>query len=136
MKVDPQASRGTRIEMIPLIDMVFLLLVFFIYGMLSMAVHRSLPVQLPASSTAPADQRSILSLTIHSDGSINVDKERIPLGGLKELLGSKPKEIKEAGLLLFADREVSYQRLFFVLDEIKAAGFSQISLQAERKEER
>jgi biopolymer transport protein ExbD len=136
MKVDPQTSKTTRIEMIPLIDMVFLLLVFFIYGMLSMAVHRSLPVQLPASSTAPADRRSILSVTIHSDGSVDVDKERISLDDLKELLGLKPKETKEAGLLLFADREVSYQRLFFVLDEIRAAGFSQISLQAERKERR
>jgi biopolymer transport protein ExbD len=136
MKVDPQTSKGTRIEMIPLIDMVFLLLVFFIYGMLSMAVHRSLPVQLPASSTAPTDQKSILSVTIHSDGSIDVDKERIPLVDLKELLRLKSEKIKESGLLLFADREVSYQRLFFVLDEIRAAGFSQISLQAERKEER
>ena len=36
-----------RIEMLPLIDIVFLLLIFFIYAMLSMAVHRSLPVSLP-----------------------------------------------------------------------------------------
>jgi biopolymer transport protein ExbD len=75
-------------------------------------------------------------VTIHSDGSIDVDKERIPLVDLEELLRLKSEKIKESGLLLFADREVSYQRLFFVLDEIRAAGFSQISLQAERKEER
>jgi biopolymer transport protein ExbD len=136
MRIDPQVSKGTRIEMIPLIDMVFLLLVFFIYGMLSMAVHRSLPVQLPLSSTAPVDRRSILSLTIYADGSIDVDKERIPLNDLKGLLKSKPKEIRDEGLLLFADKEVSYQRLFLVLDEIRASGFSQISLQAERKEAR
>ena len=44
-----------RIEMLPLIDIVFLLLVFFIYAMLSMAVHRSLPVVLPTSSAAQVD---------------------------------------------------------------------------------
>jgi len=136
MKVDPQVSKRARIEMIPLIDMVFLLLVFFIYGMLSMAVHRSLPVRLPDSSTAAADQRSILSVTIHSDGSVEVDKERVSLENLKELLKAKPEEIKEAGLLLFADREVNYQRLFLVLDEIRLAGLTEISFQAERKEKR
>jgi biopolymer transport protein ExbD len=136
MKVDPQLSKRARIEMIPLIDMVFLLLVFFIYGMLSMAVHRSLPVRLPDSSTAATDQRSILSVTIHSDGAVEVDKERVPLENLKELLKAKPEEIKEAGLLLFADREVNYQRLFLVLDEIRLAGLTEISFQAERKEKR
>ena len=51
MKVNLGKERKVRIEMLPLIDTVFLLLVFFIYGMLSMAVHHSLPVQLPLSST-------------------------------------------------------------------------------------
>ncbi len=136
MKVDSQTSKRTRIEMIPLIDMVFLLLVFFIYGMLSMAVHRSMPVLLPASSTAATDQRSLLSVTIHSDGSIDLDKKRIPREDLKRMLKERPREIMEAGILLFADREVSYQSLFLVLDEIREAGVTKISLQAERKENR
>ena len=47
MRVNLGARRRARIEMLPLIDIVFLLLVFFIYAMLSMAVHRGLPVALP-----------------------------------------------------------------------------------------
>ena len=45
MKVELPVQKKARIEMLPLIDIVFLLLVFFIYAMLSMAVHRGLPVE-------------------------------------------------------------------------------------------
>jgi biopolymer transport protein ExbD len=50
MKIHLPATKKARIEMLPLIDIVFLLLVFFIYAMLSMAVHRGLPVELPLST--------------------------------------------------------------------------------------
>ena len=60
MKVQLPAPKKARIEMLPLIDIVFLLLVFFIYAMLSMAVHRGLPVELPLSATAEIDKKLIL----------------------------------------------------------------------------
>ena len=56
MKIHLPATKKARIEMLPLIDIVFLLLVFFIYAMLSMAVHRGLPVELPLSTTAEIDK--------------------------------------------------------------------------------
>ncbi len=133
MKVNLPAPKRPRIELIPLIDMLFFLLVFLIYSVLSMAVHRSLPVQLPGSSTASLDQRLVLSVTLHSDGAVDVDKVRVPFEDLREYLKSKYGTIKEPGVLLFADRDLSYHRLFLALDEIRMAGFSQISLQAERK---
>ena len=71
--------KRARIEMLPLIDIVFLLLVFFIYAMLSMAVHRGLPVILPTSSTAKIDKNLILSVTVKKDGIIYLDKEEVPL---------------------------------------------------------
>jgi biopolymer transport protein ExbD len=43
--------KGARIELIPLIDIIFLLLVFFIYSMLSMVVYRGIPVVLPSADT-------------------------------------------------------------------------------------
>ena len=57
MKVNIKKGKRPRIEILPLIDIVFLLLVFFIYAMLSMAVHRGLHVMLPSSSTAPRRSR-------------------------------------------------------------------------------
>jgi len=134
MKVRPQVSKRPRIELIPLIDMLFFLLIFLIYCIVSMAVHRSLPVFLPGSSTSSVDQRAILSVTLQSDGSLYVDKMKVPLENLRQYLMSKSETTRELGVLLFADRNLSYQMLFLVLDEIRLAGISQIALQAEKQE--
>ena len=56
MKIELPAMQKSRIEMLPLIDVVFLLLVVFIYTMLSMAVHHGLAVHLPSSSVAEIEK--------------------------------------------------------------------------------
>jgi biopolymer transport protein ExbD len=131
MKVDLQTPKKVRIEMLPLIDIVFLVLVFFIYAMLSMAVHRGLPVVLPISSTAKIDKRLVLTVTVKADGTIFLDKERVDLEELSVLLKSRASDRREAGVLLFGDRNLSYQQLFRVLDQIRIAGLQRISLQSE-----
>lgn len=134
MKVNPQTAKKTRIELIPLVDMMILLLAFFVYAMLSMAIHRGLPVLLPSSSTAQLDQRLVLSITLQKDGRIYVDKEEVSLQNLREFLKENSAQTEETGAFLFADREVTYQNLFLVLDEIRMAGISRVSLQAERQD--
>jgi biopolymer transport protein ExbD len=134
MKLNLDMHRKVRIEMLPLIDIVFLLLVFFIYAMLSMAVHRGLPVVLPTSSTSKVDKHLVLSVTVKTDGTIYVDKEQVTLTGLAEFLERKARGDRQPGVLLFADRNLSYQKLFRVLDQIRSAGISRISLQAEANE--
>lgn len=131
MKIHLNTNRKTRIEMLPLIDIVFLLLVFFIYAMLSMAVHRGLPIQLPTSSSVKIDKSLVLSVTVKADGTIFIDKEKIALKKLTKALQMKAKGEKEPGVLLFADRSLAYQKLFHVLDQIRNSGISRISLQAE-----
>ena len=99
--------------------------------MLSMAVHRGLPVILPSSTTVKIDKHLVLSVTVKSDGSIYVDKDQVPMSLLKQVLQSKAEDGREAGVLLFADRTLPYQKLFRVLDQIRMAGLNRISLQAE-----
>ncbi len=133
MKVKLPSKRKSRIEMLPLIDIVFLLLVVFIYTMLSMAVHKGLSVALPKSDAAEIEKHLILSVTVKSDGTIYLDKTPVSLEDLTQSLMKKAKGHVNPGVLLFADRALSYQNLFQVLDRIKSAGLNRISLQAEEK---
>lgn len=133
MKVHLKTGRKPRIEMLPLIDIVFLLLVFFIYAMLSMAVHRSLPVSLPSSSTSGIDRDQLLSVTIKADGTLYIDREMVESGRLAESLKKKAGSGSEAGVMLFADSDISYQMIFSVLDQIRTAGINRISLQSEAR---
>jgi biopolymer transport protein ExbD len=131
MKLNLHATKKARIEMLPLIDIVFLLLVFFIYAMLSMAVHRGLPVVLPSSATAAISRKPALSVTVKAGGSIYVDKTRVSMSQLKAMLQEKTAGDKDPGVLLFAEKTLSYQKLFQILDQIRLANIHRISLQAE-----
>ena len=127
-------SKKPRIEMLPLIDIVFLLLVFFIYAMLSMAVHRSLPVSLPVSSTAETDVDLSLTVSVRPHGEIFLDNIKISEGEMQAVLQEKAQKEGNTESLqvdLFADEAVSYQELYRVLDIIRAAGISNVSLQAD-----
>ncbi|MGD8963435.1 MAG: biopolymer transporter ExbD [Desulfobacterales bacterium] len=134
MRVKLPVQKKVRIEMLPLIDIVFLLLVFFIYAMLSMAVHRGLPVELPFSTTAEIDKKLTLSVTVKADETIYVNKERVALSDLTRVLRDKAGEPRESGVLIFADHALPYQMIYEVLDKIRQAGLSRISLQAEFEE--
>lgn len=141
MKIKLPEQYTTRVEMLPLIDIVFLLLVFFIYAMLSMAVHRGMEVELPVSAyTTQENNDATLSVTVRhiEDGSnlIFVDDKLVDLTRLAEVLRvravqERNRSEKEPAVLLFADRQVDYQDLFKVLDQINKAGLSRISLQAD-----
>ena len=122
-----------RIEMLPLIDIVFLLLIFFIYAMLSMAVHRSLPVSLPVSSTAEIQTELNLSISVNNNGDIFLDKTMVSLEDLQVILQDKVLKAadgKSVQVDLFADKALSYQKLYRVLDIVRTAGVSNVSLQA------
>lgn len=131
MKVGLRTKRKPRIEMIPLIDLMFLILVSFVYGVFFMSVHRGVPVALPLSSTAKIEKQLTLTLSIQAGGTVFLDKEPMTLESLAETLKLKAMENKETGVALFADRDLPYQKLYTVLDLIRAAGLSQVSLQAE-----
>jgi biopolymer transport protein ExbD len=133
MKIRIRSRKKSRIEMLPLIDIVFLLLVFFIYAMMSMAVHRGLPVRLPVSETAAVDKKLTLAVSVRADGRLYLDRTPVDLARLTSVLQAKTRGEADPGVLLFADQNITYQYLFDVLDRIRKAGLSRISLQAERE---
>ena len=131
MKIRNLKTRSPRVEMLPLIDIVFLLLVVFIYTMLSMAVHKGMPVALPTGEQVQPEKKAPLSVTVTQAGAIFVNKKPVNLEELTAVLKQHPDVDSESGVLLFADRTVAYQQLFEVLDRIRQAGLHRISLQAE-----
>ena len=125
MKVNPEIKKS-RIEILPLIDIVFLLLVFFIYAMLSMVVHKSLEVDLPDSFSAKTDNNKAIVIYVKKDGSLYLDAKKVSLNDIKDILKSDTK--KE--ILIAADKKTEYNIVFSLLDMLKNKGIKRISLQA------
>lgn len=131
----PRKRHRARLEMLPLMDVVFLILVFLIYAMMVMVVHMGMPVNLPTSKSAQPEQIVVLALTIQENGNLWLDQEPATLETLpqdiaREMEARGASKDEEPTIQIFADANLPYQKLFHVLDVLKAAGLRKISLQA------
>lgn len=118
MKINLNLRRkGPRIEMIPLIDIVFLLLVFFIYAMLSMVVHRGFKVDLPQATTAEIDRKDYVSITVDKENRILLNKEEILIDNLSEEVKTKSK--KGVKIFINGDKEADLGVVINVLDTLR-----------------
>jgi len=128
-------NRKARVEMLPLIDVVFLLLVFFIYAMLSMVVHRGLRVELPSASTAEVDRNEYVSITIAKDNSIFVHKERVELSGLIEKVMEHADKKADIPVFINGDRRADLGVAIKILDLLKSAGIKEVSFECVEEEQ-
>lgn len=121
------ARKKARIEIIPMIDTMFFLLVFFMVATMSMTVMRGLPVNLPqgASGERKIEQRSI---TVAADGSIYLDREPMGLEGLARVLKDESQGDPEALIVINADESVSHGRVVEVMDTVKLSGIKRLAI--------
>ncbi len=134
MRIRRGFTKRPRIEMIPLIDVVFLLLVFFIYSMFSMTVHRGLPVNLPTASTATVDKKAFITITLQQDGRLFVEDQEVDTRTLPSLLVKERKQNPDIQVYLRADRDVSYQRAVEIMDLTRSAGIHKLALETQWEE--
>lgn len=115
--------------MIPLIDIIFLLLVVFIFAMLSMTVHKGLRVELPVAGFSDSKSDSDhLSLTVASDGAVYIDLEPVELQDLTEIVRLAVDTRGELGVQVNAHKDIRHGRLVQVLDRVRAAGVTSLSI--------
>ena len=128
MKIELK-HKSARIELIPLIDIIFLLLVFFIYSMLSMAVYRGIPVTLPNAETVESTKEQALFITIDDKGKVFIDKKLVKddlLSQLKREQAVSPQKIA----IISGDGDSPYRVFIDVLDKVRLAGFTNVSMEA------
>jgi biopolymer transport protein ExbD len=127
-------QRKARIEMLPLIDVVFLLLVFFIYAMLSMVVHRGLRVELPGAATADVDRYEYVGITITSDNALFVGEEPVELSSLVDAVRKRMGTPENLPVFINGDRSSDLGMAVKVLDLLKGSGISEVSIECAEEE--
>ena len=128
MRIARKASEKARIEIIPMIDVIFFLLVFFMISTLSMTINRGLPVNLPTAATSQKDMRDNVSLTVMQDGKIFLNKEPVTLQDMgprvKAALAADPR----LAVVINADGRVLHSTVVDILDELRQAGVSGLAI--------
>jgi biopolymer transport protein ExbD len=116
-----------EIQMTPLIDMVFILLIFFVVTT-SFVSETGLDIQRPRSSSSETLPHENVPVAIDANGRITVDGRRIGLLSIRPFLQKKLRMQPGLAVVLVADKTISVDRVVRVMDEIRAAGISEVAL--------
>ncbi len=128
MKLPALARKKARIEIIPMIDTMFFLLVFFMIATLSMTLEKGVPVNLPASGTATDDIPDHVSLTLTKDGELFFNKEAITVLELAPHLQHMLDEQEQPSVVINADEAVSHGRVVEIMDIVRQTGISTMAI--------
>ena len=130
----PVPQRKARIEIIPLIDVMFFLLASFMMVSLSLQNMQSKRMSLPEAITARPDFKpDIFNVGVDKTGSVSVGKTNVTLDKLDEMLAAALKRNTNAPVFVTADRDTLHGQVNRVLDRIRRAGVQRVAFTVDPK---
>lgn len=130
MKVSNRKKRGVNVDLTPMIDVVFQLILFFLVST-TFAVLPAINVNLPASSTAQGADVAGITITLQEDGEIWFNEDKVSFDTLGEKLSEFDTEGRgkeEYPVTLEADEKVTNGTIVKVFDVLRTEGFVSINL--------
>ncbi len=122
--------KKARIEIIPLIDVIFFLLATFVLFTLSLNKSEGLPVPLPEVITAePRDTANSHTVTVTAEGNLAWDKEDVTLAEFIEHLQRFYQEEPDGRIMINGDSGATFSQAVYVFDEARKAGFERIFIE-------
>lgn len=133
IRLKKRKNLSVGIMISPMIDMSFLLLVFFIVSTMNMNEVKTLPVKLPQASQVEVDTKSLYYVTVLPDGRLLLEDK--PLTKEAFLLWGRKAVIKDrnVSVVVYGDGKTNYQKILDVLDLLKEAGITRVGMAAERR---
>ena len=128
MRLPAFVKKKPRIEIIPMIDTMFFLLVFFMIATLSMTIQHGMPVSLPTAESSTDKIAEHVSLTLTREGLLYYNKEAITLQELEMHLANLRQSSSDPSLLINADEQVPHGRVIKVMDLIRLSGITSMGI--------
>lgn len=122
-----------RVEMTPMVDVMFFLIVFFMLFTTFRTNPAGLNIRLPRAVTATPQQQARIVVVIDSQGEVYFNDRRTSMDGLREDIGRSLKEDPNEVVIIRADSGTRYSRLVEVMDAARVAGASRLALAAEKQ---
>jgi biopolymer transport protein ExbD len=126
----PIPQKKARLEIIPLIDIMFFLLASFMLVSLTMAKQQTIKVSLPTATTAKPDFKpDMINLAVDAGGNYFMDTMRMTLPELEKALFEKFKVNAETPVYISGDANARHGSMVQVLDAVRRVGFQKVAFQ-------
>lgn len=137
------SSRGgsvkrARIEIIPLIDIMFFLLATFIMVSLAMTKNQGVQVALPAAGSAASlgehqEMEKAVTLSVTAAGDVFYNKDKITLAQLPLRLQTLKSTAKEPKVIINSDAGADFKHVVAVLDEVRKIGIAKVGINTDKR---
>jgi len=135
MKIpSPVAHRKARIEIIPLIDIIFFLLATFVMVSFSMIKNKGISVNLPVAITSSTqDRKEYTSITVTESGDYLFNKEKINKSDLTDRLSHLKSSNPDTKLFINGDAKTDFENIVSVLDEARKLGITKVAIETKAR---
>ncbi|MBP0030046.1 biopolymer transporter ExbD [Roseofilum reptotaenium CS-1145] len=117
--VDDDPDLPPQINILPMIDVIFSILTFFMIGTLFLTRNEGLPVNLPEAGTGEVQRQERITVSINAQGKIGLDETMIPLEQLEarvvQLMQGKSTQL----VVIKADEAIAHKRVIEVMDRLR-----------------
>ena len=130
MKIDAgNPNQEPRIELVPLIDVIFCILTFFLLAGLQVARQQAISVDIPKASSGTPAARELLMVTLNDSGQLFLEQQPMLIPGqlvdaVKQYRQARPN----SSIVLYASKQVSYSKVVEVLDALRGVAGDRVAL--------
>jgi biopolymer transport protein ExbD len=134
MRIQRRSIKKARIEIIPMIDTIFFLLVFFMISTLSMSQYLGMPVNLPKAASGQQAPAESAAITIDKANQVFLDKRAVDKTDLPDLLREQLANNPELLVLINADDGVEHGHVVEIMDIARSANVARMAIAVKPKE--
>ncbi|BAU40269.1 ExbD/TolR family protein [Leptolyngbya sp. O-77] len=132
MNIPDEADDIPPINIVPMIDVIFAILTFFIMSSLFLTRSEGLPVNLPKAQTAQSQQQTRITVTIDQSGEVFVDRQSVSVDDLAAQIKSQMGNQSEALVVINADEKVEYGSVITVMDRLRTVEGVKVGVSTQR----
>jgi len=126
----PVSRKKARIEIIPLIDIIFFLLATFVMISLSMVKNQGINVKLPVARTGSSeDRKAAVTITVTEAGDVYLNQEKLSFESLPQRLKQLKANDPDLKVFINGDKKAYFESAIKVLDEVRAVDITKVAIQ-------
>ncbi|MEB3360476.1 MAG: biopolymer transporter ExbD [Synechococcales bacterium] len=116
---DESDDDSMEINILPMIDVIFAILSFFIVSTLFLTRFEGLPVNLPSSETAEPQPEATFTITLDKDGQLYLNRQEIQIETLRSIIQQQINPGQGAIVVIHGDEEADYGQVIKVMDQVR-----------------
>jgi biopolymer transport protein ExbD len=133
MRLQDEADIPAQINILPMIDVIFAILTFFIMSTLFLTRSEGLPVNLPTASTATSQQLPTrITITVDQKGTISVNRQPSNINSLIEQIRSNMGSDSEALVIIHADEQVGHGQVVAIMDQVRQVKGAKLAISTQK----